>query len=344
MGAERSRYRAGGKFDQAIAELIEQRGGGDNSYLIQEMITTALKLIDERPDRGELKIINTALKELRYAFKIFTPYRHLRKVSVFGSARAPKKSPEFHLAKEFAKKIVRKGYMVITGAASGIMEAANEGAGSQQSFGINIRLPFEQEPNPFIREDEKLMTFKYFFTRKLIFIKESSAIVLFPGGYGTHDECFEALTLIQTGKSNPLPLVMVEHPTRPYWRQWSRFVKHQLLDPKYISPEDLRLFKITPSVDEAVEEIERFYRNYHSSRFVNDLFVIRLQRVTPALLERLNTGFKDLLEPKGKFERVDPYPEETGEKEALHLARIAFPFNRTSYGRIREMIDAINEY
>ncbi len=337
-------YRAGGEFDKAIADLIQERGGGENSYLIQEMMITALKLIDEKATRVDLKIINTALKELRYAFKIFVPYRHVKKVSVFGSARSDKRSPEYELAKLFAKKIVRKGFMVITGAASGIMEAANEGAGPGRSFGINIRLPHEQAANPFIREDKKLINLKYFFTRKLIFIKESNALALFPGGYGTHDECFEALTLIQTGKAQPLPIVMIDHPSRPYWRDWFQFVHKKLLGHSYISPEDASFFKITQDIDEAIEEIVHFYKNYHSSRFVSEIFVIRVQRVSKKLIAALNTRFKDVLKPKGKFEAVKAFPEEANEEADLRLPRIAFHFNRVSYGRIRQIIDLINEY
>ncbi len=337
-------YRAGGSFDKAIADLIQARGETDNSSLIQEIITTALKLIDEKADRGDLKIINTALKELRYAFKIFSPYRNIKKVSVFGSARSSSRSSEYRLAKLFAQKVTRKGFMVITGAASGVMEAANAGAGRGRSFGINIRLPHEQEANPFIREDRKLINLKYFFTRKLIFIKESNAIVLFPGGFGTHDECFEVLTLVQTGKSQPLPIIMMDDKKRPYWRDWFRFIKKQLLDRAYISKEDTNLFKITSDVDEAVTEIEQFYRNYHSSRYVGDLFVIRVKRVSRELLVTLNQRFKDVLLPKGKFEVAKAFSEEAYEGKDLELPRIAFAFNRTSYGRIRNIIDFVNKY
>lgn len=341
----RSQYRAGGSFDKAISDLIQARGGEENSFLVQEMITTALKLVDEKASRGDLKVVNTALKELRYAFKIFTPYRHIKKVSVFGSARAHKHSNEYKAAQLFAKRAVEKGFMVITGAASGVMEAANAGAGPGKSFGINIRLPHEQEANPYIREDRNLINFKYFFTRKLVFIKESNAVVLFPGGYGTHDECFEILTLIQTGKSQPMPVVMMDNPAEPYWSDWLRFVERQLLSRGYISPEDMAFFKIVDTAEAAVEEILHFYRNYHSARYVKDLFVMRVHRAPKKMMANLNQRFRDVIGPKGKFEAARFLPEEELEEGVdLALPRIAFPFKRTSFGRIRQIIDCINEF
>ena len=335
----------GGKFDRIIEDLVRDFGGeGERALLIQEMIATALRFVNEKNDRGELKIVNTALRELRYAFKIFSPYRHAKKVCVFGSARTPTRAPEYRMAKQFAEEIAREGFMVITGAASGIMEAANAGAGRERSFGLNIRLPHEQEPNPYIIRDDKLMTFKYFFTRKLIFVKEANAIALFPGGFGTHDESFEALTLIQTGKTNPFPIVMVEHPGRPYWKPWLDFIKKQLLKHHYISPQDLGFFRIVTRIEDAVGEIKRFYRNYHSSRFVGNLFVVRVHRASAGLAKVLNKEFKDILRPKGRFEIIGAFPEEHHEKETLHLPRIAFHFNRKNYARIRELIDTVNEY
>ncbi len=337
-------YKAGGDFDKAIEELVQQRGGAENSFLFQEMMVTALKLIDEKAERGDLKVINTALKELRYAFKVFTPYRHIYKVSVFGSARSSRTSKEYQMARLFAKTIAKKHWMVITGAASGVMEAANAGAGRGKSFGINIRLPHEQEANPFIREDKKLINLKYFFTRKLIFIRESHAITLFPGGFGTHDEGFEALTLVQTGKAQPMPIVMVDHPKKPYWREWLKFIRKCVYGNHYISEEDLDLFKITTDIDEAVEEIIRFYSNYHSSRYVGDMFVIRAFRVTPKMVDGLNDKFQDVLNSKGRFEAVKAFPEEAYEGKDMDLPRIAFPFNRKSYGRIRQIINHINRF
>jgi len=341
----RLQHQLGGKFDQTIADLVREFGGeGDRALLVQEMIATALRFVNEKNERGELKIVNTALRELRYAFKIFSPYRHAKKVCVFGSARTPSRAPEYRMAKQFAEEIAKEGFMVITGAASGIMEAANAGAGRERSFGLNIRLPHEQEPNPYIVRDDKLMTFKYFFTRKLMFIKEASAIALFPGGFGTHDESFEALTLIQTGKTNPFPIVMIEHPGRPYWKPWFDFIKKQVLKHRYISPQDLGFFKIVTRIEDAVAEIKGFYRNYHSSRFAGNFFVLRVYRAPFGMAKILNKEFKDLLRAKSKFEIIGALPEEHQEKETLHLPRIAFHFNRKSYARIRELINFVNKY
>jgi len=233
---------------------------------------------------------------------------------------------------------------VITGAASGIMEAANAGAGRAKSFGLNIRLAHEQEPNVFISRDAKLVTFKYFFTRKLIFVKECNAIALFPGGFGTHDESFEALTLIQTGKAHFFPIVMLENPLKPYWHAWLHFVKNHLLEPGYISEDDLRFFKITHRVEEAVAEIKKFYSNYHSFRYLKDLLLIRAHRVPSKLIKTLNEEFKDILRPRGEFEKVRAATDEFHEPEISHLPRIAFPFNRKSCARVRMAIDVINEF
>ena len=249
-----------------IQQLIQQHGGGENADLIEDIIETALRLLDDKADRLDTKVITSSLKELRYASKIFAPYRGTRKVTIFGSARTKPESAEYKQAVAFGKAIVKHGYMVITGGGEGIMGAAQRGASREKSFGLNIRLPFEQDPNIEIAGDRKLINFKYFFTRKLCFIKESDAIALFPGGFGTHDEGFEALTLMQTGKSQPKPLLFIDRPRGNYWKTWWRFVEDQLLDEGLISKEDLALFKVTDDVEEACEEITRFYSNYHSYR------------------------------------------------------------------------------
>ncbi len=239
--------------------------------LVAQLKETADKLIRDAANRGDVKLLSTALKELRYAFKVFAPYRRRRKVTVFGSARLPLEHPACRQAVEFGRRLAQAGWMVITGAAQGIMEAGHVGAGRENSIGVNILLPFEQEANAIIAGDAKLMHLKYFFTRKLLFIKESDAIALFPGGFGTQDEGFEALTLVQTGKSHLFPIVMVDEPGGDYWQEWLRYVKDVLLFRKLISPEDLALFKVTDSVDEAVAEVLDFYRNYHSMRYVKRL-------------------------------------------------------------------------
>jgi len=328
-----------------IHQLIQQHGGSDNADLVEDIIQTALRLADDKADRLDVKVITSALKELRYASKIFAPFRGQRKVTVFGSARTKPETAEYQQAVAFGKAIVDHGFMVITGGGEGIMGAAQHGAGRDKSFGLNIRLPFEQEPNIDIAGDRKLINFKYFFTRKLCFIKESDAIVLFPGGFGTHDEGFEALTLMQTGKSQPKPLVFVDRPRGNYWKTWWRFVEDQLLDEALISKEDLSLFKVTDDVEDACKEIMHFYSNYHSSRYVKDAMVLRVKYpVTENLLRTLNARFTSILLNGGQFRASGPLPEEENEPELKGLHRIVFPFNRTNFGRLRSLIDVVNQH
>ena len=310
--------------------------------LAQQIRETADKLIRDGATRGDVKLLSTALKELRYSFKVFTPYRHLRKVTVFGSARLPASNPAYAQAVEFSRRVAEAGWMVITGAASGIMEAGHVGAGREKSIGVNILLPFEQEANPIIRGDLKLMHLKYFFTRKLLFVKESDAVALFPGGFGTQDEGFEVLTLIQTGKGHLFPVVMVDEPGGDYWRLWERYVRDVLLARQLISPADLALFKITDSVEEAVAEVLTFYRVYHSMRYVRGSLVLRLQRpIGPATLGRIRTEFADIL-GSGTFELTPALPEEANDPHVATLPRLRFRFNRHSMGRLRMLIDVIN--
>lgn len=328
--------------EEELRHLIELARASGQADLIEEIFGTVLKLIEDKTVRGDLKIINSALKELRYSFKIFSAYRHIRKASIFGSARTPEEAPEYKMAQKFSKKLCQSDWMVITGAASGIMRAGHEGAGREKSFGVNIRLPFEQKANTVIENDPKLINYKYFFTRKLIFIKESDAVVLFPGGFGTHDEGFEALTLVQTGKCPPRPLVMIAPPGNTYWKDWEQFITQHLIKTRLISPEDVHLYKITDSVDKAVEELLTFYKVYHSSRFVKERFILRLNREIPdSGVEKLNQEFNDLLED-GKIEKCDVPAEESNEPELAHLPRLSMHFNRKSWGRLRLMIDHIN--
>ncbi|NOX54671.1 MAG: TIGR00730 family Rossman fold protein, partial [Planctomycetes bacterium] len=237
--------------------------------LIERIKRTADKLERDQATRGDLKILSRALEELRYAFKVFRPYRRQRKVTVFGSARLTETSPIYQQAIQFGRRMAEAGWMVLTGAGGGVMEAAHVGAGRRMSMGVNIRLPFEQEANSIIANDKKLVNFRYFFTRKLIFVKEVHAIALFPGGFGTLDECFETLTLVQTGKRDLMPIVCIDAPGGTYWKAWLQFVREHLLRTGMISPEDMSLFKVTADVDEAVEEIMRFYSVYNSMRYVN---------------------------------------------------------------------------
>jgi len=309
---------------------------------VADIIENALKILNDVKDSGDVRVIQTALRELRYAFRLFAPYDSVRKVTIFGSARTQPSKMEYHQALEFGRKITEAGFMVITGAGGGIMQAGHEGAGPEKSFGANIRLPWEQSANPVIREDKKLVTFKYFFTRKLIFIRHSDAIVLFPGGFGTMDEGYEALTLMQTGKSQLMPLVLVDRPGGTYWKTWDRNVREHLLRDQLISPDDLNLYHITDDIDQAVKIITRFYRNFHSSRFVRDLFVIRLKHTpSPTALEALNEDFADIIAGP-PIKTVKATPEEKEDGELLDLPRIGFGFNRRDYGRLRELIDVLN--
>lgn len=332
------------ELHKRIQELIQYKGGGYNESDVADIIENALKLLTDVKDSGDVRIIKIALRELRYAFRLFAPYIGKRKVTIFGSARTKPDAPEYKLAVEFGRKIAEAGFMVTTGAGSGIMQAGHEGAGPAKSFGVNIRLPWEQVANPVIAEDKKLVTFRYFFTRKLIFIRHSDAIALFPGGFGTFDEGYEALTLMQTGKSQLLPLVLIDKPGGVFWKTWDANVRSQLLAAKLISPEDTSLYQITDSVDEAVGFITRFYRNFHSTRFVKDLLVIRLKNAPPAsALSKLNSDFADIV-VDGRIQIIKPTPDEIEDKDHLELARIAFPFNRRDYARLRRLIDVLNGF
>ena len=319
------------------------RGLARDEKLVREMVETCLKLLRNGTPVGDIKILNAALRELRYAFKVFAPYRNVRKVSVFGSARSARESSPCRTAFEFAQRIREAGYMVITGAGHGIMGACQEGAGPDHSFGVNIRLPFEQGPNEVIAKDPKLLTFRYFFTRKLIFIKEADAAALFPGGFGTHDEAYECLTLVQTGKTKPMPIVFLDAPRGTYWKTWKRYVEEHLLRHRLISPEDMALFKVTSSVDEAVEEITRFYRVYHSARTVDRNLVIRLtHRIPESLVTQLGHDFADIV-VKGEIVQTGALEEEREDApELVRLPRLVLEFNRSSFGRLRQLIDRLN--
>ena len=338
-------YRTGvEKLDRMVHELVEEAGGSPHADILEEMIVTVLKLQEDGMDRGDMKLVNSSVKELRYALKVFSPYRHIRKVAIFGSARTPKDSADYRQARDFAKQIVQAGWMVITGASAGIMNAGNEGAGRANSFGVNIRLPFEQEANPVIADDPKLINFKYFFTRKLIFIRESDATVLCPGGFGTHDEGFETLTLIQTGKTSPRPVVCLDPPGSAYWETWRNFLKTNLVKRGMIDRDDMDLIYFTHDLQKAVEYITNFYRNYHSLRYIQDRLVIRIKKPLPhRALEQLNRAFKDILK-KGKIEQyAEPFDEEENEPHPPHLVRLAFYFNRRHFARLQQLIKAVNQ-
>jgi uncharacterized protein (TIGR00730 family) len=327
--------------NRMIHELLEAAAVPPQARsLVQQMLTTVLKLHEDGAPTGDLKITNAALKELRYSFKVFAPYRDVRKVTIFGSARTPQTDPAAEAARAFARLMVDAGWMAVTGAGAGIMGAAQEGAGGQQSFGLNIRLPFEQEANPWIASDPKLITFKYFFTRKLFLVKEAHAFALFPGGFGTMDETFEALTLMQTGKSTIVPVVLVEPGPRPFWRPWDAFVRGTLVEQGYIDRHDLAFYRIVDSIEEAAREIVRFYRVFHSARIVIDNLVFRLNRPLGAReIAEIQDRFDDIL--KGRIDQVSgPAPQERAEYP--ELPRLIVPFKRSAYARLRELIDFVN--
>ncbi len=330
-------------LDAKLHELVTAAGITQHQPLVEELVITALKLGADLPTIGDLKLINRAVREMRLAARTFAPFAQQRKCVIFGSARTAYDQPEAQIAEAFAKKIVAEGFMVITGAGDGIMGAAQKGAGRQESFGLNIKLPFEQDANETIQKDPKLISFNYFFTRKLSFVKEAEAYALFPGGFGTMDELFEALTLIQTGKASVLPIVMVDKPGGNYWRRWLDFIREELLDRGLISPEDLSLFLITDNVNEAVDEIVRFYRVFHSYRYVGQELVIRLTRpLSAGKLATLNRDFRDLL-ADGDFRQGDALPEEASEPELEAMPRLLFHATRRSFGRLRELIDELNK-
>lgn len=341
MAARRSSNNRQMVEEQLLARLETLRTNPHGEFL-QEILLTLTRLAENGVDEGDLKIVDKALRDLRYAFKVFAPYRSVRKVTLFGSAREPIDSPLYRHAADLARTLVREGYMVITGAGEGIMKAGQEGAGHDRSFGLNIRLPFEQTANIYIQGNPKLIHFHYFFTRKLFFVKESDALVLFPGGFGTLDEAFETLTLIQTGKTDPKPVILLDVPGGSYWAGWRAFVEREILGRGRISPEDLALFRMADRIGEAVEEIRQFYRRYHSSRYVKEQFVIRLQTPLPeAALSGLHREFADLLSG-GAFTQGPALPEEANEPEIAHLPRLVFAYNRKSFGRLRLLIDRIN--
>lgn len=335
--------RKNGPVDEAIDSLIELVGGVHHPEYVREMIIASLKAGKEDDEKADLKLMNSTLKEMRFTSKIFGPYSSIKKVTVFGSARTKSSEKVYRMAFQFGRKLAESGYMVITGAGGGIMQAVNEGAGPDHSFGVNIRLPFEQHPNPVLVGNPRLITYKYFFNRKVAFIKEAHAVALFPGGFGTLDEAMETLTLLQTGKRDPIPLVLVDEPEDDYWMTWICFVKEELLTRGYILDSDFELFERVDSVDKAVETINRFYLRYHSMRYVDKQLVIRLSNgIAPECIIKMNDLFQDILLPDGKICLSAPLREEADEPEISHLPRLVVDFNRRDFGRLRDLIDTIN--
>jgi uncharacterized protein (TIGR00730 family) len=337
--------RTNGPVDEAIDNLMELADHVHHPELIREMILAALKVGQEQEHTAVFKMINSTVKEMRFTAKIFKPYHNVRKVSVFGSARTRPEESVYQMAYLFGQKLVKAGYMVITGGGSGIMQAVNEGAGPDHSFGMNIRLPFEQKPNPVMEGNPRQIDYKYFFNRKVAFLKEASAIALFPGGFGTLDEAMETVTLLQTGKRNPIPLLLVDEPGGTYWSRWIQFFEQELLTEGYITASDFYLFERVNSVDSAVEKISNFYHRYHSLRFVEKQLVIRLiSDIDLQAIEELKTRFSEIIQPPGSMYLSGPLPEEADEPEIDNLPRLVLNFNRKDFGKLRKLIDAINSY
>ena len=330
------------ELDALIDGLLDATGANNNRRLLKEIFTSAVGLARTVEDRLDLKIASAALYEMWDAFLTFAPHKDLRKVTVFGSARTQPEDAEYQLAKQLANDLADEGWFVVTGAGPGIMVAANEGAGRERSFGVNIRLPFEQDANAFLAGDEKLVEMKYFFTRKLMLVKESSAFVALPGGFGTQDETYELLTLLQTGKAEPVPLVLLDVPGGTYWDTWTGFVRDELDRGGLISPDDHNLYTVATSVEEACAEVTGFWANYHSIRYVGNRLVVRSQRpVSDATLADINQQCANLVD-RGGIVRTGPLGPEVDEGDQLDLARLSFRYGLGHYGNLRPLIDLIN--
>jgi uncharacterized protein (TIGR00730 family) len=336
--------RSNGEIDDRIDELL-RLVGVHHPGIVREMIITALKSGHDIDYLADLKLLRTTMKEIRYTSKVFGPYRQRKKVTIFGSARTPADTPIYRKCLTFARLLADRGYMTITGGGPGIMQAGNEGAGLENSFAVNIRLPFEQETNPFMEASKNVITYKYFFNRKVAFLKEAAAVALFPGGFGTLDEAMETMTLVQTGKNPPIPLVMIDDDDGDYWENWFRFLRSTLLKKGLISGEDFSLFSITRDPEEAVRIIDDFYRVYHSMRYVGSTLVIRLNKPLDSdQLGILQSEFSEILEQGSHLRLTGPLPQEADEPDLLHLPRLVFEFNRRSFGLLKAFIRRLNEF
>jgi hypothetical protein len=342
VSADRRYHLQSEEANRRLDALLEQLRVPEATWpLYAEMLTTALKMYEDGAGVADIKIANATFKEIRYGFKVFAPWRNVPKVTVFGSARTPRSHLISEQAYSFGKRITGTGWMVMTGAGGGVMGSAQEGAGAERSFGLNIRLPFEQEANPWIADDPKLISFKYFFTRKLFLVREAHAMAFLPGGFGTADEAFEALTLIQTGKSPVLPLVMLDEPGGTYWKQFDEFIRNQMVPRGLVSPNDPDLYRITDDVERAAAEIEGFYRVYHSQRYVRDSLVLRIRRPLPAAaVAELGARFSDILSAPAE---QTPGPVAGEGDELPDLPRLVLSFNRSGFSRLRRLVDFVNE-
>lgn len=331
-------------LDEEIRKFSEKISTTFDPRYLQSLITLGAVMARANLPQHDYALMVRTVYEMLKADQVFAPYRHIRKITVFGSARIKFGEPAYQTALEFSREAAEHGYMVITGGGPGIMQACNEGAGEQRSFGLNIKLPYEQHSNHILKNSDKLIDFHYFFTRKLNFVSQSDAMVAFPGGFGTMDEVFETLTLIQTGKASIYPLVLLDSPGKTFWLHWMLFIRIELLESGLISEEDLDLIHLTKSPQEAMEHIDQFYRIFHSYRFVGDLLSIRLNKpISQEWMDIIQKEFSDIIRD-GVLTLCEAMPEEDDEPLIFTLPRLIFNFNRSSYGRLRKMIDRINEY
>ncbi|BCS55450.1 TIGR00730 family Rossman fold protein [Geobacter sp. SVR] len=332
------------EIDRLIDRLFELTGGIHHPKIIREMVLSSLKLGQEIDYLADLKLVNRTLREMRYTAKVFGPYRHKKKVTIFGSARTAPDEEMYQKCVRFSRMLVEKGYMIITGGGPGIMQAGNEGAGCEESFAVNIRLPFEQAPNPVMLRNPRLITYKYFFNRKVAFVKEADAVAVFPGGFGTLDEAMEVFTLVQTGKTSPKPLILVDD-QEGYWERFFEFVKQSLLVKGFISGEDFSIFTITKDEQEAAEVIETFYRVYHSLRFIDHRLVIRLNKeLLPEQIVTLEEEFPELIREGERIFPCNAFPEEIDEPDLAHLPRLSLHFDHHHYGLLLAFIHRINTF
>jgi uncharacterized protein (TIGR00730 family) len=326
----------------SLREILNSDNKDLRTILYKDIISNSLKCQQDELDILDLKVINRAVAEFRHAACVFKPFRNIRKISIFGSARVTEENPSYEMAVRFGHLAVERRFMVITGAAGGIMTAGIEGAGPRNSFGVNILLPFGEGLSRVLQDDPKVIKFKYFFTRKIFFVMEADAVALFPGGFGTHDEGFEVLTLLQTGKASPMPVALMETPGEEYWVAWDRFIRGKLLAGKFISPEDLSFYRIVRSPNEALDYITNYYSTYNSLRVVHNRLVMRLEKeLTDSHITELNERFRDLIQ-SGKIAKTTALPDEADEPELHAKPRITFDYNKRSAGRLNEMIMAVN--
>ncbi len=331
------------EVDQMITELLASGGVDANADLVRSLLVTGLDMSTAEVDTLNLKIASQALAEILESWNVFNPHNERSKVTIFGSARTKPEHPDYQIAVEFGQLMAQRNWMAITGAGPGIMTAGIEGIGVENSFGVSIVLPFEKNAAPIIRDSDQLVTYKYFFTRKLTFMKESDAFALFPGGFGTLDEFFELLTLIQTGKSYPAPVVLLDAPGSTYWSGLQEVINAELLANEMISQADINLYTHTQNASEAVEILTSFYSTYHSIRQVGPNLIVRLRHaVSEDAVKALSEEFSDII-TDGVIESTEATKAEVRDNDCVDLPRLKLAFNKRAFGRLIQMIRRINE-